>query len=122
MAQDIFGDAITLLATLLNPIKVFPDFVPESYTDPAVAVVNVSQPFNRVVKEGDKTGKHGVFRLSVVASDNSDVISILGTLEDLDNTCQAPKFQRIRLDTDFIEPLEPGQPVRRAFVTFTAYP
>lgn len=122
MAKDIFGDAIKLLGTLLAPIKVFPDLIPESYQDPAVAVVNLSQPSDRVVKEGKKTGKYGVFRLSVVANANDDVISILDTLESLDNTRQGPTFQLIRLDVENIEPKEPGQPVRRAFVTFTAYP
>ena len=122
MAQDIFGDAIKLLATLIAPVKVFPDYIPESYVEPAIAVVNLSQPFDRVVKEGKKTGKYGVFRLSVVANSSDDVISILESLESMDNTNHYPEFQLIRLDTDYIEPKEPGQPVRRAFVTFTTYP
>lgn len=118
--RDLYGDAIKLLSSLVS-VKVFPDFVPENYTDPAIVMVNVAQPSNRVVKEGIKTGKYGVFKLSVVASSSDDVLSILNELESLDNTCH-DDFQMIRMDTDFIEPKAPGQPVRRAFVTFTAYP
>ena len=120
MAQDIFGNTIIMLSSALS-VRVFPDFVPESYTDPAVAVVNIANPFKRTVKEGIKTCRTGVFKLSVVAESNADVKSIIDELEALDNTVQSPYFQRIRLELDFIEPKEPGQPVRRAFVTLTVY-
>lgn len=118
--RDIYGDAIKLLSSLVS-VKVYPDFVPESEVNPAIAMVNIAQPSDRVVKEGKKTGKYGVFKLSVVATSSDDVLSILNELESFDNTCHE-NFQMIRLDTDFIESKEPGQPVRRAFVTFTAYP
>ena len=122
MAQDIFGDAIKLLDSLTS-VKVFADMVPESYDDTAIALVNLSNPFDRVVKEGKKTGKHGIFRLSLVSSSNSELSSVISELEDLDNTCHAPFFQRIRMDLDFIEAkVTPDQPVRRAFLTYTTYP
>ena len=122
MAKDIFGDAIKLLDSLTSA-RVFADMVPESYTDPAIAMVNISQPYDRVVKEGKKTGKYGVFKLSLVSSDNNALQSLIDELEGLDNTRHCPNFQMIRLDLDFIEPkVKPDQPVRRAFFTYTTYP
>lgn len=122
MTQDIFGNAINLLKELVS-VPVYPDAIPESETNTAIAMVNISQPFKRVVKEGKKTGKHGVFKLSLVSSSNSELQSLISELEGLDNTRHPPRFQLIRLDTDFIEPkAELDQPVRRAFMTYTTYP
>ena len=109
---------ITLLNTSLS-VPVYSDFVPESVTDPAVAINNVSNPFSRVI-EGTKYGRSGIWRVTVVAKSTSDVESIIEELEALDNA-RNTDFQKIQVWHVNTESKEPNQTYRRAFVDVQVY-
>lgn len=109
-----------MLVNALPGVTVYDSFVPETETNPAVALTNVSlDNFTRVL-EGEKTGKWQVWRVQVVAARTSDVESILRTLDTLDNT-RNDDFQRVRVELVNLESRQPNQPYRRAFVDVIVY-
>lgn len=109
---------IALLNSKLD-VNVYMDFVPEGVTEPAVAIINVSNLYNRVI-EGSKYGGSAIWRVTVVAQRTSDVESIVESLEALDNTRNAD-FQKIQSWLVELEPRRPKQKYRRAFVDVQVY-
>lgn len=118
--MSVFTDVRSLLVSALPGITVYSDFVPETETNPAVALTNVAFDEAGRVLEGEIVGKWSTWRVQVVASATSDVESIIEGLESVDNTKNAD-FQRIFVRVVNIESKAPNQPYRRAFVDVRVY-
>lgn len=111
---------IALLKTTLGSgITVYTGTVPEGVTKPCVSVSMVSNSDNRVIS-GKKYGNAQVYRVTIFAPTESQIDTILETLETLDNTVNAD-FQRIFGQWILTEPKQPGQALARAFYDLTLY-
>lgn len=109
-----------MLVNVLPGVTVYDSFVPETETNPAVALTNVSYDNAGRVLEGEKVGHWSTWRVQVVASATSDVESIIELLESLDNT-KNNDFQKVFVQLVNIESRQPNQPYRRAFVDVRVY-
>ena len=113
-------EVISLLKTALGSgITVYTGVIPEGVTKPCVSVSMVSNSDNRVIK-GSKYGNSQVYRVTVFAPLESQIDTILDTLETLDNTVNAD-FQRIFGQWILTEAKQPGQVLARAFYDLTVY-
>ena len=111
---------IALLKTTLGSgITVYTGTVPEGVDKPCVSVSMVSNSDVRVIK-GSKHGNNQVYRVTVFAPLESQIQSILDTLETLDNTVN-DDFQRIFGQWILTESKQPGQVLARAFYDLTLY-
>lgn len=111
---------ISLLKTALGSgITVYSGTVPEGVTKPCVSVSMVSNSDVRVIK-GSKHGNTQVYRVTVFAPLESQIDTILDTLETLDNTVN-DDFQRIFGQWILTESKQPGQVLARAFYDLTLY-
>ena len=111
---------IALLKTTLGSgITVYTGTVPEGVDKPCVSVSMVSNSDVRVIK-GSKHGNTQVYRVTVFAPLESQIDTILDTLETLDNTKNAD-FQRIFGQWILTEAKQPGQVLARAFYDLTVY-
>ena len=111
---------ISLLKTTLGSgITIYTGTVPEGVDKPCVQVSMVSNTDNRVIA-GQKYGNTQVYRVTVFAPIQSQIQSILDTLETLDNTKNAD-FQRIFGQWILTEAKQPGQVLARAFYDLTVY-
>lgn len=111
---------ITLLKTTLGSgITVYTGAIPEGVDKPCVQVSMVSNADNRVIT-GQKHGNTQVYRVTVFAPLESQIDTILDTLETLDNTVNAD-FQRIFGQWILTESKQPGQVLARAFYDLTLY-
>jgi hypothetical protein len=107
-----------LKATLTVPV--FSDYVPETQTDGAVALQEVSPDRSDRILSGSKHGKSDVFRVTIVAASTAVVEGIIDELEALDNT-QYGQFSNIYGQKILMEPKNSQQPVRRAWYDLTLY-
>lgn len=105
--------------TLGSGITVYSGTVPEGVTKPCVSVSMVSNSDVRVIK-GSKHGNTQVYRVTVFAPLESQIDTILDTLETLDNTVN-DDFQRIFGQWILTESKQPGQVLARAFYDLTLY-
>jgi len=111
---------IALLKTTLGSgITVYTGTVPEGVDKPCVSVSMVSNSDVRVIK-GSKHGNTQVYRVTVFAPLESQIDTILDTLETLDNTVN-DNFQRIFGQWILTESKQPGQVLARAFYDLTLY-
>ena len=111
---------IALLKTTLGSgITVYTGTVPEGVDKPCVSVSTVSNSDVRVIK-GSKHGNTQVYRVTVFAPLESQIDTILDTLETLDNTVN-DDFQRIFGQWILTESKQPGQVLARAFYDLTLY-
>lgn len=111
---------IALLKTTLGSgITVYTGTVPEGVDKPCVGVSMVSNSDVRVIK-GSKHGNTQVYRVTVFAPLESQIDTILDTLETLDNTVN-DDFQRIFGQWILTESKQPGQVLARAFYDLTLY-
>lgn len=111
---------IALLKTTLGSgITVYSGTIPEGVTKPCVGVSMVSNSDVRVIK-GSKHGNAQVYRVTIFAPTESQIDTILDTLETLDNTKNAD-FQRIFGQWILTESKQPGQVLGRAFYDLTLY-
>ena len=111
---------IALLKTTLGSgITVYTGTVPEGVDKPCVSVSMVGNSDVRVIK-GSKHGNTQVYRVTVFAPLESQIDTILDTLETLDNTKNAD-FQRIFGQWILTEAKQPGQVLARAFYDLTVY-
>ena len=111
---------ISLLKTTLGSgITVYSGTVPEGVTKPCVGVSMASNADNRVIA-GQKYGNSKVYRVTVFAPSESQIDTILDTLETLDNTKNAD-FQRVFGQWILTEAKQPGQVLARAFYDLTVY-
>lgn len=118
--MSTFVKVRNMIVTAIAPHKVYSDFVPETETNPAVALINVAYDNAGRVLEGEKVGHWSTWRVQVVASATSDVESIIELLESLDNT-KNNDFQKVFVQLVNIESRQPNQPYRRAFVDVRVY-
>ena len=109
---------ISLLKANLSA-DVYSGEIPENQRSPAILVTNIANPHERVLS-GRKVKKSSVWRLTVVAKLQSDVESILSSLESLDNT-RNTDFQRIFTNLAMTEEGLIKQPFRRAFYDLIVY-
>jgi len=109
---------IALLKTKIGD-NVYSGEIPETQTEPSVLVANVANPFSRVLS-GRKVKKSSTWRLTVVAKRQSDVESILRTLEEMDDI-RTTDFQRVYTNLVLTEFGLKEQPYRRAFYDMAAY-
>lgn len=93
--------------------------IPESQSEPSIAVANIANPFSRDV-EGGKVKKSSTWRITIVAVRQSDVESLMEKLEDIDNSRNAD-FQKIFTSFVMTEFGLNEQPFRRAFYDLTVY-
>ena len=111
---------IALLKTTLGSgITVYTGTVPEGVDKPCVSMSMVSNSDVRVIK-GSKHGNTQVYRVTVFAPLESQIDTILDTLETLDNTVN-DDFQRIFGQWILTESKQPGQVLARAFYDLTLY-
>ncbi len=111
---------IALLKTTLGSgITVYTGAIPEGVDKPCVQVGMVNNADNRVIS-GQKYGNAQVYRVTVFAPIQSQIDTILDTLETLDNTKNAD-FQRIFGQWILTEAKQPGQVLARAFYDLTVY-
>ena len=111
---------IALLKTTLGSgITVYTGAIPEGVDKPCVQVGMVNNADNRVIS-GQKYGNAQVYRVTVFAPIQSQIDTILDTLETLDNTVNAD-FQRIFGQWILTEAKQPGQVLARAFYDLTVY-
>ena len=111
---------IALLKTTLgSDITVYTGTVPEGVTKPCVGVSMVANSDDRVL-DGSKHGNAQTYRVTVFAPLESQIDTILDTLETLDNTVNAD-FQRIFGQWILTESKQPGQVLARAFYDLTLY-
>ena len=108
-----------LKTTLGSGITVYTGTVPEGVDKPCVSVSMVSNSDVRVIK-GSKHGNTQVYRVTVFAPLESQIDTILDTLETLDNTVN-DDFQRIFGQWILTESKQPGQVLARAFYDLTLY-
>jgi len=78
---------------LHSGVDVWPDFVPEDATLPAISYVQISDKFNRVL-EGSKSAKSDTWRLSLVCNDLEELEQLVNLVETIDNTVK-DGYQRI---------------------------
>lgn len=116
--MSVYTDVIAMLNDHVN-VAVYSDFVPETEINPAIAVYNVSNARSRVLS-GNAVANQYVFNIQVVAANTADVESIIETLTGLDNNVNE-YFQRVFCELINIEPKEPNQNYRRAFVELRVY-
>ena len=111
---------IALLKTTLGSgITAYTGTVPAGVVKPCVGVSMVSNSDVRVIK-GSKHGNTQVYRVTVFAPLESQIDTILDTLETLDNTVN-DNFQRIFGQWILTESKQPGQVLARAFYDLTLY-
>lgn len=113
--DDLFN-----LIELKTTASVWLDFVPESETKPAIAITNLSGGGGGRDLEGNKAAGPSTWRLTVVANTIEDVNLLVKQLETLDNTTQKG-FQNVFIDYVLLEPKQPVQSYRRAFVDVKLY-
>ncbi len=100
--------------------SLYPDIVPEAASIPAMALTCVSPDLYSRPLEGEKTGKHSVWRVAIVTESISDMEIIIDLLLELDNTSN-DNFQRIFAEVVNREAKGQDEPYRRAFVEITVY-
>jgi len=114
-------DDIKYTIALLNSkisAKIYTGQIPESVTDDAVLLTNISNPDMGRSIDGSKRGNYTVYRATIVSNDYMRLLSIIKEFDDMDNT-RSKYFQRITTQVINIEDKTTEQPYQRAFVDIT---
>lgn len=117
MKEFVLSEVISMLKDNLS-VPVWSDYVPGG-NESGCAVNHVANSEGRVLS-GHKYGLWSTWRVTVVAKHTSDVELIIKELLKLDNT-RNDDFQKVKTNLVLIEPKEPEQTYRRAFVDVRVY-
>lgn len=114
----MIADLITLVESVTTA-SVWSDYVPESETGPAISIINLANGNIRDIA-GTTAGDNSHWRLTVVSESTSEVLTIVNQLKKLDNA-KTDVFQKVLVEYVLLEPKQPSQPYRRAFVDVKLY-
>lgn len=111
---------IPWLKTKLTTIDIYNQAPPETCTKPCLQVTDVANNNDRT-REGNKTKKSLVRRITIYAESDASLSSVLDSIEALDNT-KDETFQRIFSQYVLTESRQPDVNYVRAFYDLTLYP
>ena len=111
---------LTNLIKTVCTASVWSDYVPESETGPAISIINLANGGSDRDIAGTIAGNKTHWRLTVVSKSTTEVINIVKQLKKLDNA-KTDVFQKVFVEYVLLEPKQPGQPYRRAFVDIKLY-
>lgn len=109
------SDFYQLLADVLGPIPVHPDYIPATATLPAVSYLHITSQLGERPIDGGLDLRGDSWQVEVLASTRDAVDQIIGKIEALDNT-QSSVFQRIVVLSQRDDPAAPDINYRRSFI------
>lgn len=116
----MFNEVLQLVKTL--GVNTATGYLPESTIPlPAFVLNEISTNYNTRLLTGDTNGFTGVYRLELIV-DKTDYINGINTLLALVNTLdnvKTSKLQRVMIEYDHTQALDPLVPYARAFVNIT---
>lgn len=111
-------DVIAFVKARLS-CEVYNSVVPESETNTAVAVYEITHSRSRDI-EGFQINKASFWRLVLVTPSPSVLSDAVSEIESMDNT-RDNNFQKVYSEKVNTEPLEPGSLIQRTFFDLTFY-
>lgn len=108
-----------MLKNKVNPVKVYPDEIPEGVALPAIAYLHNTNTRGRDQK-GKTSGKQDTWRVIIAGDDRASCDTIQQILETLDGTSNND-FQGVHIISVSDEPVSFKNTNSRTFIDFRTY-
>ena len=108
-----------LIASVSGTVKVYPDFIPEKNSLPAIQYTHIAEGSSRVLS-GNKSGVWNTWRVIAVGNNNAERTALFESLQALDNS-KNEDFSNVFIIAQSNLPYTPEDKTRSLFVDIKTY-